>query len=37
MLNNERYRDLRISILPYDEVLGFLAVVEDAKLKFVDR
>ena len=33
-LNNERYRDLLISILSYH---GFLAVGEDAKLKFVHR
>ena len=33
-LNNERYRDLLISIL---EFRPFLAVGEDAKLEFVDR
>ena len=36
-LNNERYRDLLISILSYDEVSACLAVGEGAKLKFVER
>ena len=39
-LNNERHRDLLISILSYDEVSAFLLWLktrgEDAKLKFVD-
>ena len=34
-LNNERYRDLLISILSYGSFI-FLAVGEGAKLKFVD-
>ena len=36
-LNNERYRDLLISILSHDKVSAFLLWVKDAKLKFVDR
>ena len=36
-LNNERDRDLLISILSYDEVSALLAAGEDVKLKFVDR
>ena len=36
-LNNERYRDLLISILSHDKVSAFLLWVKDAKLKFVHR